>query len=40
MKKLAIFIYRFMEQIDGENYIRIIPYKLAEKIKILALKII
>jgi len=31
---IAIFIYRLIESIDGEKNIKLIDYRIAEKIKI------
>lgn len=37
---LAIIIYRMMEKMDGEKGLKLIDYKIAEKIKIAVLKYI
>ena len=34
---MGITIYRLIEQIDGEKGIKIIPYKLAQRIKVFLL---
>ena len=34
---MGYLIYKLMEKLDGENGIRFIPYKIAEKIKVFCL---
>lgn len=38
LKTMAENLYRLLEQIDGEKGLKIIPYKIAQKIKVYLLQ--
>lgn len=39
-ERLGIFIYRLMENVNGEQKLKLIPYRITQPIKIFALTFI